>query len=80
MQGTLKIMPSHLGKIYVNELVFTGAYDAVIASTITQSPDDLTKLAASVTVAFETMRVMHSTMLKTLIDTSKGIILITTKA
>ena len=72
-------MPSHLGKLYTRELLFVNVYDASIARAATQNEEDLAKISATVATAVDTMTRMHSTMMKTLTDSSVGIILITTK-
>lgn len=73
-------MPSHhLGKLYASELVFTGAYAESIALVKTQNPADLVNISTAVANAFRSMNTMRSRMMRTLLDSSVGVILITTK-
>ena len=73
-------MPSHLGKLYTNELVFVKAFDPAIVTALTSDPNDMEKISHVVTIAFKNMEIMRTTMLSTLTESTLGVILITAKA
>ena len=73
-------MPSHLGKLYVAELVYDSPPPEPFACAFTDHPDDLAKITRVIASSFKTMRTMKSKTIKTLVDTSKGVALITVKS
>ena len=69
----------HLGRIYAAELVFEESFSQPITTSVTDDPADLAKITDAVTRAFASMSIMHAVGVRTLVDTSKGAILVTAK-
>jgi hypothetical protein len=76
---TLCKMPSHLGKLYVAEIMFVNQFDASVVTAKTESPEDMLRIQTVVKNCFRSMTIMHSRQMKTLIDTTVGVLLVTTK-
>jgi hypothetical protein len=69
-------MPSHLGKIYVSELSFHTSFDPALVTAVTQNEGDLVKIKGVVENSLRTLVMMKSRVIKTLVDTSIGAILL----
>jgi hypothetical protein len=71
-------MPTHLGKLYHAEVVFENAFDRSVVLPITSNDVDIAKIEGIAKAAFASIKskTMRTRMLKTLVDTSVGALLV----